>query len=159
MKQIERGGKTCNALFVSPQFNGETFWAYKESCRLVGARYPAPSLGLLTVAAMLPETWDVRLIDRNVSEDEATFEALLDWADVVMTGGMLTQQRDLAYLFRDLATLRTTVPLFDTVDALEWKGPRPGFAALAERFEAAAKASPSATKPGAGRRARADSSA
>ena len=36
-----------------------------------------------------------------------------------------------ALLFRDLATLRTDIPTFDTVDALEWTGPRPEFAALA----------------------------
>jgi 5'-3' exonuclease len=36
----------------------------------------------------------------------------------------LSRQRELARLFRDLATLRTDVPLFDSVDALEWKGPR-----------------------------------
>jgi 5'-3' exonuclease len=71
----------------------------------------------------------------------------------------LAQHRDLAHLFRDLATLRTTVAVFDSVDALEWKGPRPGFAALAERFEAAAKRTTSPTKGARARRARGGSSA
>jgi 5'-3' exonuclease len=49
----------------------------------------------------------------------------------------LSKQRDLAVLFRDLATLRTEIKLFDSVDDLEWKGPTPAFAPLASRFDAA----------------------
>ena len=79
-------------LIVNPKFNGDSFWAYKAACELVGARYPAPSLGLLTIAAMLPDHWEVRLHDCNVAREE-TLEALLDWADLLFVGGMLTQQR------------------------------------------------------------------
>ena len=49
----------------------------------------------------------------------------------------LTDQRELAYLFRDLATLRTDAPVFESVDELEWKGPRPEFAPLMKRLDAA----------------------
>ena len=61
----------------------------------------------------------------------------------------LDRDRSLALLFRDLATLRTDIPTIDTVDALEWTGPRPEFAALAARFDAAVKAA--AATPGGGR--------
>jgi 5'-3' exonuclease len=37
------------------------------------------------------------------------------------------EQRKLALLFKDLATLRTNAPLFDDIDALKWSGPREGF--------------------------------
>jgi 5'-3' exonuclease len=49
----------------------------------------------------------------------------------------LARERDRAMLFRDLATLRTHLPLFDSVDALEWKGPTPAFKAMAARMDAA----------------------
>jgi 5'-3' exonuclease len=52
----------------------------------------------------------------------------------------LGESRELAFLFRDLATLRADLPLFDGVDALEWQGTRPEFAALAARFDAASPA-------------------
>ena len=45
-------------------------------------------------------------------------------------------ERDRAYLFRDLATLRSDESLFESVDALRWSGPRPTFEALAQRLEA-----------------------
>jgi 5'-3' exonuclease len=47
----------------------------------------------------------------------------------------LERDRELAMLFRDLATLRTHLPLFDDVEALRWEGPRPEFAELAARLD------------------------
>jgi 5'-3' exonuclease len=49
----------------------------------------------------------------------------------------LEQERDRAFLFRDLATLRTDVPVFDDIDRLRWDGPTPAFAPLAARLDAA----------------------
>ena len=81
----------CRVLLVYPRFAAESFWAYKVSCEIVGARYPTAPLGLITIAAMLPQTWEFRLVNRN-TEDFA--EGDLDWADLVLTGGMLFQQAD-----------------------------------------------------------------
>jgi 5'-3' exonuclease len=50
---------------------------------------------------------------------------------------VLEEHRDLAFLFRDLATLRTDVPVFATVDELRWTGARPEFEAIAARMESA----------------------
>ena len=49
----------------------------------------------------------------------------------------LSNQRDRAFLFRTLATLRTDIPLFDDVDELRWNGPEIGFEALGKRLDAA----------------------
>ncbi len=46
----------------------------------------------------------------------------------------LSRERELAVLFRTLATLRTDIALFDNVDQLRWDGPTPEFAALAARL-------------------------
>ena len=82
---------STKVLAVHPRFNPGSFWNYTRTCELVGAKYPAPPLGLITVAAMLPAAWEVRLIDRNTRE---LTDADLLWADLVMTGGMLPQQFD-----------------------------------------------------------------
>lgn len=52
-------------------------------------------------------------------------------------GRTLVREREHAFLFRELATLRTDIPLFDSIDDLRWKGPTPSFAALGARFDAA----------------------
>jgi 5'-3' exonuclease len=45
-----------------------------------------------------------------------------------------TIDRELALLFKRLATLRTDAPLFTDIEALRWRGPTPGFAAWAEKI-------------------------
>ncbi len=83
--------RSCNVLMIYPRFQANTFWNFSEACKLMGARYPTPPLGLITVAAMLPAQWNVRLVNRN-TEDVA--EEDFAWADMVMTGGMINQQVD-----------------------------------------------------------------
>jgi radical SAM superfamily enzyme YgiQ (UPF0313 family) len=81
----------CKVLMIFPRFNTDSFWNYRATCELKGARYPAAPLGLITVAALLPQSWEVRLVNRNT---DTLTEADLEWADLVMTGGMLFQQPD-----------------------------------------------------------------
>ena len=82
---------SCHVLMVYPRFNAATFWNFSVACELVGARYLAPPLGMITLAATLPPVWDIRLVNRNTEE---LTDADLAWADIVMTGGMLAQQVD-----------------------------------------------------------------
>jgi len=80
-----------NVLLIYPRFAGGTFWNFAATCEVFGARYPAAPLGLITVAALLPSAWAIRLVDRNA---EQLTDGDLEWADLVMTGGMLPQQYD-----------------------------------------------------------------
>jgi radical SAM superfamily enzyme YgiQ (UPF0313 family) len=81
-----------NVLLVVPRFHGRSFWNFLDACELFGAKIPSAPLGLITVAALLPETWECRLVNRNTEE---LSDADLDWADMVMTGGMMPQRLDL----------------------------------------------------------------
>ena len=81
----------CRVLLVYPQFVTQSFWSFEAACQLMGASYPTAPLGLIVVAAMLPSSWEIRLIDRNV---ETLTPADIEWADLVMTTGMLPQQPD-----------------------------------------------------------------
>jgi len=76
---------------IYPRFTAETFWNFAAACELFNAQYPTTPLGLITVAALLPPEWTIRLVDRNV---EALADSDLEWADLVMTGGMLPQYFD-----------------------------------------------------------------
>jgi hypothetical protein len=89
--ELEMTARACHVLMVYPRFSAESFWVYTPACELVGARYPTAPLGLITVAAMLPPDWDIRLVNRNTEE---LTDDDLEWADMVMTGGMLFQQAD-----------------------------------------------------------------
>ena len=59
----------------------------------------------------------------------ARYGSIEDFPDHV-----LTENRQLALLFKDLATLRTNAPLFDDVDELRWQSPSSSFASVAERI-------------------------
>ena len=82
---------STNVLMVYPRFNPHSFWSQQPLCDLLGARCTEPPLGLLTVAALLPPEWTIKLVNRNA---ENLNESDLAWADMVMTGGMLFQQND-----------------------------------------------------------------
>lgn len=77
------------ALLVCPAFSPRGFWNYRTVCELTGARYPASPLGMITMAALLPPEWELRLIDMNTAVLRDTD---IDWADLVFVGGMLPQQ-------------------------------------------------------------------
>ena len=71
----------------------------------------------------------------NIPEDWRTWG--VNAANPAALSLTLTRDRDYAFLFRNLATLRTELPLFESVDELRWNGPTPEFPALAARFDAA----------------------
>ncbi len=83
--------QSTNVLLAYPRFATGAFWNFQAACELFGAKYPTAPLGLITIAAMLPPSWTVRLVDCNT---EKLKDADLDWADLVMTGGMIPQHLD-----------------------------------------------------------------
>ena len=84
------------ALLVYPEFP-ETFWSFRGSLGFVGKKADFPPLSLLTVAALLPERYEPRVVDMNV---RPLTQADLDWADIVFTSAMLVQKESLERLVR-----------------------------------------------------------
>jgi 5'-3' exonuclease len=96
--------------------------------------YPGlPGWGVKSTAAVLAKFGHLEAIPADWREwrVNATNAAALS--------ATLVRERERAFLFRTLATLRTDLPLFESVDELQWKGPRPEFAALAAHLDGAAK--------------------
>ena len=91
------GMRARNVLMVYPRFVADSFFNFRAACEAIGRRSAAAPLGLITVAALLPPEWSVRFLDRNVEE---LTERDLAWADLVMTGGMIVQQRDTLDIIR-----------------------------------------------------------
>jgi radical SAM superfamily enzyme YgiQ (UPF0313 family) len=81
--------KKTRCLLIHPRFSPYSFWNFVEVSKIVGAKYQAAPLGLMSVAALLPPEWEIKLIDTNV---EPLLDEHFEWADLVCTGGMLPQQ-------------------------------------------------------------------
>lgn len=76
-------------LMVYPEFP-DTFWSFKYALRFVGKKASSPPLGMVTTAAMLPESWSKRLIDLNITPLR---QQDLDWADIVFISAMVIQRQ------------------------------------------------------------------
>lgn len=84
-------------LLIYPLFP-TSFWSFEKVLELVDRKALLPPLGLITVAAILPQDWEFRLVDRNVrTETEADWE----WADLVVLSGMIVQQDDFCDKIRE----------------------------------------------------------
>ena len=77
-----------NILLLYPEFP-DTFWSFKHALKFVRKKASLPPLGLLTIAALLPEAWNRRLVDLNVRKLK---DADLEWADLAMVSAMTVQQ-------------------------------------------------------------------
>lgn len=101
-------------LLISPR-TPETFWGFQHVLRLVAKKAAFPPLGLLTVAAMLPRDWDLRLVDLNVRRLD---EADLRWADFVFLSAMIVQRESVNEVVRRCTAAGRPIvaggPLFTT---------------------------------------------
>ena len=78
-------------LLINPEFP-DTYWSFRHALPFEGKRCAFPPLGLLTVSALLPPSWERRLIDLNV---ESLKTSDIDWADIVFATAMLVQKESL----------------------------------------------------------------
>ena len=77
------------ALLIYPEFP-DTFWSFRYALKFIHRKASSPPLGLLTIAAMLPEDWEKRLVDMNV---EGLNDNSLRWADLVFLSAMSVQKQ------------------------------------------------------------------
>lgn len=84
-------GKRIKALMVWPKIP-DSFWTFSGMMKLLPEKVVMPPLGLITVAALCPKEWDIRLIDQAVEE---LTDADILWADLVMVSAMRVQRRGL----------------------------------------------------------------
>ena len=79
-------------LLIYPRYP-DTFWSFRHALKVAGKKASFPPLGLLTVAAMLPDEWDKKLVDMNVKplrDDD------IKWADYVFISAMVVQRDSVA---------------------------------------------------------------
>ena len=86
-----------NVLLLYPRFP-KSFWSFEKTLALVDRKAMLPPLGLVTVAAILPQEWNFKLVDRNV---RLVTEAEWAWADLVILSAMIVQKEDLLDQIRE----------------------------------------------------------
>ncbi|WP_373479075.1 B12-binding domain-containing radical SAM protein [Geminocystis sp.] len=84
------------ALLLYPQFP-QSFWSYDRAMEMAGLKSVIPPLGIITVAALLPQDWEIKFFDRNVSLET---DAHWQWCDIVILSAMLVQKPDFHYLIK-----------------------------------------------------------
>ncbi len=92
-------------LLVYPE-TPATFWSFKDALNIVSKKSAEPPLGLITVAAMLPGDWELKLIDMNV--DKLVGKDIL-WADYVFLSGMNVHINSFKEVIRRCNVLGTKV--------------------------------------------------
>src|SRR5215813_10783528 len=78
-------------LLVNPAFP-DTYWSFRHALPFEGKRSAFPPLGLLTVSALLPSSWEKRLVDLEI---ESLKDSDIEWADMVFATAMLVQKESL----------------------------------------------------------------
>jgi radical SAM superfamily enzyme YgiQ (UPF0313 family) len=86
-----------NALLIYPHYP-DSFWSFKYALRFISKKAGVPPLGLITVSAMLPETWQKKLVDLNVSALQASD---ILWADYVFISAMYIQKESVSQVIEE----------------------------------------------------------
>jgi radical SAM superfamily enzyme YgiQ (UPF0313 family) len=101
-------------LMVYPQ-NPDTFWSFKHVLPFVSKQSTFPPLGLLTIAGMLPEEWEIKLVDLNVQRLQ---DKDLRWADYVMVSAMIVHRKSVEEIIARCQSFHKPIiaggPLFTT---------------------------------------------
>lgn len=71
----------------------DTFWSFTHALKFISKKAAVPPLGLITVSAMLPESWQKKLVDLNIEELENN---ALEWADYVFLSSMYVQKESVS---------------------------------------------------------------
>jgi radical SAM superfamily enzyme YgiQ (UPF0313 family) len=94
-------------LLINPEFP-DTYWSFRHALPFEGKRCAFPPLGLMTVSALLPSSWERRLVDLNVRKLRSSD---IEWADMVFATAMLVQKDSLRQVVKRCKALGKRVVL------------------------------------------------
>ncbi|MCX6256969.1 MAG: DUF4070 domain-containing protein [Bacteroidia bacterium] len=101
-----------NILMVYPKYP-DTYWSFRHAMRFISKKAAVPPLGLITVSAMLPATWQKKLVDLNVSD---LLISDIAWADFVFISAMYVQRESVNKVIKECVRQKKKIvaggPLF-----------------------------------------------
>ena len=84
----------------------DTFWSFRHALRFISKKAAVPPLGLITVSAMLPTTWQKKLVDMNVS---ALQTSDIVWADYVFISAMYIQKESVSKIIEECKKVKVKI--------------------------------------------------
>lgn len=106
-----------NVLLVYPEFP-DTFWSFKYALSFIRKKASSPPLGLLTIAALLPDDWSLKLVDMNVNKLQDTD---ILWADYVFISSMTIQKKSAQNVISRCNNLGASVVCGGPLFTMEYK--------------------------------------
>jgi radical SAM superfamily enzyme YgiQ (UPF0313 family) len=102
MRIGDKGGsavmmKYQNILLIYPKVPGNTYWSFKHTLKFIRKRSAMPPLGLMTIAALFPDSYHLKLVDMNITP---LSDSHIEWADAVFISAMIVQQNSMEDVIR-----------------------------------------------------------
>jgi radical SAM superfamily enzyme YgiQ (UPF0313 family) len=88
-------------LLVYPKYP-RTYWSFHYALKFIAKKASLPPLGLMTIASMLPDAWEKKLVDMNVTDLE---DRDIKWADYVFISAMTVQKNSVKEVINRCKTL------------------------------------------------------
>ncbi|MGM0452240.1 MAG: B12-binding domain-containing radical SAM protein [Thermodesulfobacteriota bacterium] len=95
-----------NILLVYPIVPGNTFWSYSHALNFINKKSAMPPLGLVTIAALFPESYQLKLVDLNI---EPLTDEAISWADAVFVSAMIVQKESMEDIVRRCRDFNKTI--------------------------------------------------
>ncbi|PCI36579.1 MAG: B12-binding domain-containing radical SAM protein [Elusimicrobia bacterium] len=99
-------GKIERVLLVYPAFSEFNYWNARDLYGILGKKHSIVPLGLITMASHLPKEWELSFVDLNC---RPLSDAEIEACDLVMTGGMISQQPETLSVIKRVKALGKTV--------------------------------------------------
>src|SRR6056297_230726 len=97
-----------NILMVYPEVPSNTYWSFKYALKFIHKKSSMPPLGLLTVAALFPPDYHLKLVDMNI---ESLCDEDIEWADAVFISAMIVQKESMQSVITRCKQMHTKVVL------------------------------------------------
>ena len=97
-----------NILMVYPEVPSNAYWSFKYALKFIRKKSAMPPLGLITVAALFPPGYNLRLVDMNI---EPLADEAIEWADAVFISAMIVQKESVESVIARCNRLNTKVVL------------------------------------------------
>jgi radical SAM superfamily enzyme YgiQ (UPF0313 family) len=86
-----------NILLIYPKVPSNTYWSFKHTLNIIRKKSAMPPLGLMTIAALFPDTYHLKLVDLNIT---SLSDNDIAWADAVFISAMIVQQASMEDVIR-----------------------------------------------------------